>query len=156
MCCCRNLPVSLPLPGVVLLAPPLVSFASSFVSTAFPVGLVALGALLVAVVVVRGPLMLLLGGLRERVVHGGQVGHELIGDGAEGLGLPHPHGYIPCEGFPQRFDLGELVRVAANKGDPPITIFVDRFLGSKFYEDPGPAHRIDAVLDHVEAPDAPV
>ena len=84
-----------PLPGVVLLAPPLVSLASSFVSTAtaFSIGLVALGALLVAVVVVRGPLFLL-GGLHERVIHGGQVGHELLGDGAEGLGLPHPHGYI--------------------------------------------------------------
>ena len=148
MCCRRNLPLSWPLPGVVLLAPPLVSLASSFVSTAFPVGLVALGALLVAVDVVRGPLFFV-GGLHERIVHGGQVGHELLGDGVEGLGLPHPHGYI-------RFDLGKLVRVATNEGDPPITIFVDRFLGSKFYEDPGPAHRIDAILDHVEAPDVPV
>ena len=155
MCCCRKLPLSRPLPGVVLLAPAFVSLASSFVSTAFPVGLVALGALLVAVVVVCGPLFLL-GGLHERVVHGGQVGHELLGDGVEGLGLPHPHGYIPSEGFPQGFDLGELVGVAAHKGDPPITIFVDRFFCPKFDEDPGPAHCIDAILDHVEAPDVPI
>ena len=46
--------------------------------------------------------------------------------------------------------------VSANQGDPPIAIFVDCFLGAELDEDPGPAHCIDAVLDHVEASDVPI
>ena len=141
--------------GVVLLIPSLVSFALPFVATALPVGFVALEALLVAVVVVCCPL-LLLGGLHEGVIDGGQVCHELFGDGAEGLCLSHSHGDVPCEGFPQRLDLGKFGGVPADQGDPPIAIFVDCLLGAKLDEDPSPANCVDAVLNHIEAPDVPV
>ena len=98
---------------IELLAPPLVSPTLSFVAAAFAVGFGALGALLVAVVVVCRPL-LLPGRWHEGVIDGGQVCHELIGDGAEDLCLSHSHGYVPREGLPQRLDLGQFVGVAAN------------------------------------------
>ena len=70
----------------------------------------------------------------------GEVRHELIGDGAESLGLSHPHGDVPCEGFPQCFDLRELGGVPADQGGPPVTIFVDCLLGAELDEDPSPAN----------------
>ena len=153
--CWSHLPLCWPLWGVVLLTPPFVSPTPSFVAAAFAVGFGALGALLVTIVVVCCPL-LFSRRLHEGVIHGGQVCHELIGDGAEGLCLSHSHGDVPRKGLPQRLDLGEFGGVSANQGDPPIAIFVDCFLGAELDEDPGPAHRVDAVLDHVEAPDVPV
>ena len=138
---------------VPVAATPFVSLALSFVAAALTVGPGALDAFLVPVVVVCCPL-LLPGGLHEGVIDGRQVCHELVGDGVESLRLSHSHGDIPCKRLPQRLDLGKFGGVSANQGDPPIAIFVDCFLGAKLDEDPGPAHCIDAVLDHVEAPDS--
>ena len=83
------------------------------------------------------------------------IHHQVLGDCGECFGRAHPHGNVPGEILPQKFDIGYPLCILPYQSMEPIDVLVDGGFRVILEQNPSPTYRLCRVDEHPLSFDIP-